>query len=642
MTFASHHSTFDRARAACCFVALSSTILLATSPAFALPQAESAELAAALAPTVLTVDAPIDAVTLYSDAAQVTRRIELPPGVGTFELRVSGMPSILEEYMSARVEGARLLDVRYESVVTAVDASTNPELRETLAQLEGARRTSELVALRLAKLNDQNVLLNSIAQKTATESAREFGSKSLDPEALAKQVAFLDEAREKLIGESMRLNQEARENKAQLAALEARAKSIGGRSRTEHTAVVTIGKSAAGAGVAWLSYRVTDASWTPVYTVRATDVGDDAADALSIEFDARVTQVTGEDWKNVTLTLSTAEPSSLPYPPMVPTKAFEIVPPRDLTRDAKDAAGMDRDGAIANRADPRSTGEPAAGKPGMPGRPGGGGGGFGGGGSGGLSSGGLTGGIIGDPGEDPNRLGVELDAAYEESEESGSAFATYVVQRRVTIPSDQSRETTQRVAAFTLKPEFSYIARPVVTPLVYLKGKARNDSGFRILAGEARLFVGDDSVGAAEIPAIPEGAEATFWFGADARVTARRTLASEETKDDGLFTKSDVTTWRWRVDLSSSLAHATSIVVEDFIPVSRSEPLKFELRDLSSPLSTDADYLKYDRPEGVLRWTVALSGRAADGKPGAATLSWTARRVVPKGAEIREVDPFLP
>ena len=638
MTFAANHSTFDRARAACCFIALSSTALLATSPVFALPQAENAELAAALAPTVLTVDAPIDAVTLYSDAAQVTRRIELPAGVGTFELRVSGMPSILEEYMSARVEGARLLDVRYESVVTAVDASTNPELREILAQLEGARRTSELLALRLAKLNDQNVLLNSIAQKTATESAREFGSKSLDPEALAKQVAFLDEAREKLIAESMRLNQEVRENKAQLAALEARAKSIGGRSRTEHTAVVTIGKSAAGAGVAWLSYRVTDAGWTPVYTVRATDVGDDAADALSIEFDARVTQTTGEDWKNVTLTLSTAEPSSLPYPPRVPTRAFEIVPPRELTRDKSAESGEYGD-AIANRADPRSTGEPAAGKPGMPGRPGGGGGG-GGFGSGGSE--GLTGGIIGDPGEDVNRLGVELEAAYEESEESGSAFATYVVQRRVTIPSNQSRETTQRVAAFTLKPEFSYIARPAVTPLVYLKGKARNDSGFRILAGEARLFVGDDSVGTAEIPAIPEGAEATFWFGADTRVTARRTLVSDETKDDGLFTKSDVTTTRWRVDLSSSLAHATSVVVEDSIPVSRSEPLKFELRDLSSPLSTDADYLRYDRPEGVLRWTIALPSRANDGKPGTAQLSWTARRIVPKGTEIREVNPFRP
>jgi hypothetical protein len=129
-----------------------------------------------------------------------------------------------------------------------------------------------------------------------------------------------------------------------------------------------------------------------------------------------------------------------------------------------------------------------------------------------------------------------------------------------------------------------------VTPLVYLKGKARNDSGFRILAGEARLLVGDDSGRHGGYPCDSEGAEATFWFGADARVTARRTLVSEDTKDDGFFTKSDLTTSRWRVDLSSSLAHATSVVVEDSIPVSRSKALKFELRDLSAPLSTDADY----------------------------------------------------
>jgi uncharacterized protein (TIGR02231 family) len=275
-----------------------------------------------------------------------------------------------------------------------------------------------------------------------------------------------------------------------------------------------------------------------------------------------------------------------------------------------------------------------------PGAPAGGSGG-GGGGFGGMSGGG----ILGEPGEDPNRLGVELESAFEESEESGSSFATYAINRRVTIPSDSSRAVTQRVASFSLKPEFSYIARPVVTARVHLKAKTRNDSGFRILAGEARLFVGDDSVGTADIPAIPEGAEASFWFGADARVSARRTLVSQETKDDGLFTKSDVTTWRWRVDLASSLPHATTIVVEDAIPVSRSEALKFELRDLSTPLSNDAEYLEFARPDGVLRWSVALPGRAAvagkdgaSGKPGAAQLSWTVRRVVPKGVQIREVD----
>ena len=587
--------------------------------AHARPQAANGELetelAEALAPAAIEVDAPVDAVTLYREEAQVTRLLSIPEGVGTFELRVKGMPDIVEESLAARVEGARLLDIRFESVVVAVDASTNPELRDTLAQLELVRRASELVALRMAKLADQNALLNAIAQKTATESARDFGSKSLDPELLARQVAFLDEAREKLIGERMRVTEEERQNSARLAALEARAKALGGRSHTERTAVVTVGKSTHGPATARLTYRVADAGWAPRYTVRANDVGDDAADTLAVEFEATLRQGSGEDWKGVALTLSTAEPSSAPYPPSVPTSAFEVTPP-ETRRDKS----VDVDAGLA---DPRSTGRPPAGA--------GGGGGFG--------SAGLTGGIFGEPGDAPDRLGVRLEAEYAESEESGSSFATYEIQRRVTIPSDGSRTVTQRVASFELKPSFTYIARPIATPRVYLKARTRNDSGFRMLAGEARLFVGDDSVGVADIPAIPEGAEASFWFGADARITARRTLVSQETKDDGLFTKSDVTTWRWRVDLASSLPHATTIVLEDSIPVSRSEPLKFELRDLSAPLSTDAGYLEFDRVDGVLRWEVALPGRSQDGgtgKPGAAHRSWTVRRVVPKGVEIRE------
>jgi hypothetical protein len=44
------------------------------------------------------------------------------------------------------------------------------------------------------------------------------------------------------------------------------------------------------------------------------------------------------------LTLSTAEPSSAPYPPMIPTKAFEIVPPRELG----DAMDKDAGRAVAN------------------------------------------------------------------------------------------------------------------------------------------------------------------------------------------------------------------------------------------------------------------------------------------------------
>ena len=258
----------------------------------------------------LTVDAAITAVTLYRERAMVSRSCALPQEQGTFEVRVEGLPRAIDAgSLSARVEGAKLLDVRYESVTTPVDVATSPELRQAIADLDAAQRAAELLALRMAKLTDQNALLNAIAQKTATESAKDFGSKSLDPEALARQVAFLDESREKLIAQRTVLEGESRRNQAELKALGEKVQALGGKSVQARAAVVTVGKSAPGAATLTVHYLVNGAGWTPDYAVRAVDAGDDAADTLTVEFNAVVMQMTGEDWNDASITLSTAEPT---------------------------------------------------------------------------------------------------------------------------------------------------------------------------------------------------------------------------------------------------------------------------------------------------------------------------------------------
>ena len=54
-----------------------------------------------------------------------------------------------------------------------------------------------------------------------------------------------------------------------------------------------------------VDYLVYDASWTPYYEVRVKDVNE----PLSLVYSARVKQCSAEDWDNVRLTLSTADPS---------------------------------------------------------------------------------------------------------------------------------------------------------------------------------------------------------------------------------------------------------------------------------------------------------------------------------------------
>ncbi len=54
-----------------------------------------------------------------------------------------------------------------------------------------------------------------------------------------------------------------------------------------------------------LSYTVTNSGWVPSYDLRATD----ASSPIALTYKASVYQTTGEDWKNVKLTLSTGNPT---------------------------------------------------------------------------------------------------------------------------------------------------------------------------------------------------------------------------------------------------------------------------------------------------------------------------------------------
>jgi hypothetical protein len=444
-------------------------------PAFiaAAPALAQAELAP---PAEVALNAPITAVTLYRGRAMVTRTTALPDGQGSFEVRIAGLPpSIDAGSLSARVTGAKVLDVRYSETMLETDAATGTDIRGATKALEEARRTAARQEMQWRMLDQQADLLNAVSAKTAGEAGKDFGSKNLDPAALAAQIKFIGQAREELINQRLALEAARTATNDQIKSLEAKLRALGGRTNIAREAIVTVGKSQAGTATLALSYLVNDAAWAPRYAVRATDAGDDALDLVVIELNAEIMQRSGEDWKDVTLTLSTAEPGRRPAPPEVEPEFLAVAPP------------------------------PTEGRPSGPG-----GGGYGGG-RGGFG----TGGIIGDPGADPGKPGSidgekMYDAAFADAAATGGAIVNYTIPRKVTVQSDSSRTRSQRVASFDLKPEFTHVVHPIADSTVYLRAKARNTTGTQLVAGEARLFVGDDSVGLAEFPEVAPGAEMTL------------------------------------------------------------------------------------------------------------------------------------
>lgn len=561
----------------------------------------------------VAADAAIREVTLYQGRAMVSRTADSPAREGLFELRFEQLPAALDPatlqatVTSAR-GGAKLLDVRYEETVTPSDVTNNPELRAAIERLEAARRESEALAMRMAAVNDRYTLLNSIRQKTATESAKDFGSKSLDPEALAKQIAFLDATQAQLIADRVKLDAELRSNTDAINALQAKVNALGGQTKIERTAIVTVGQSIAQSAEVTLRYLVVNAGWQPRYAVRA----DVEAGALTIEYDADIRQATGEDWTDVRLTLSTAQPTQKAAPGEVPPSYVDVfVPPQEMQ-----AAGF-ADGSAGEGGMRRK-----AGRPGLPGSTGG-------------------------PGGDPDYFGAPAPSAGapamdapmnaalalrfdDASAVQSGTVVSYPLPRAISIPSDGQRSRKQRIATVDTKPAFVHVARPLVESAVYLKAVGANASPYQFLAGPATVFLGGDSVGATTLPDLAPGAEMTFWLGTDRRIEAKRVLVKKGTSERGVFGKSDETRWDFRVDLTSTDTKPVTVELVDRMPVSRNEQIKIELKDLSQPLATDAKYVADGKPQGILQWIVQLPARTDAGKPAARSVSWSVVLSKPK------------
>src|SRR5262249_57265946 len=78
-----------------------------------------------------------------------------------------------------------------------------------------------------------------------------------------------------------------------------------GPSRTERDAVIVVDKKNEAPARVRLNYLVDAASWRPEYKFRA---GKNEKEPVQLEYLAAVMQQSGEDWKDVGLTLSQAPP----------------------------------------------------------------------------------------------------------------------------------------------------------------------------------------------------------------------------------------------------------------------------------------------------------------------------------------------
>lgn len=455
----------------------------------------------------------ITEVTVYRNGASIKRTAHVTLEAGNNEIALKGVSNHIDAN-SLRIEGsgdATILSVNYqnnfldEHTASAEEKHLQTELDTLQARLEHIQNEHAALdeELQVLKANEKIPASNQSSFVDELEDAADFYRKrGTDTRDVLMQVM----AKEKVLDERIKkLND-------QINTIKNKNDNPGGQ-----IVVVLSANSAGGADIDF-SYFVNGASWRPVYALRAGK----QANNVTMDYNAMVRQSTGENWKEVKLILSTANPTITPTVPKLETVYTQQLQSRVMLDHDNTTTGAD----FYKQA--------------------------------------------------PMSKALNT-TALQTSVEQNMTSTSFEINMNYSIPSDNI-EKSITIQQHTLPAQFSYLAVPKLSTDAFLQAKITDWGNYNLLPGEANIFL--DNAYAGKSYLNPTGTEDTLdiSFGVDKRITLKRTRVKDYSKKQ-LLGSNRTDEYGFEIRVRNTKQIAVNIRIQDQIPVSTSKEVEVELKE---------------------------------------------------------------
>lgn len=503
---------------------------------------------AASAPGV-PLDAPIVNVTVFPDRALVTRSGSIGLPAGVTEVVIPNLAAnLLDESLqvSARADGKlTILDVR-----SATGFSPPVGMERVQPLLDRKKKLEESIAgagMRLSVLQQQRNFLTRIEEvSTAPRPEGDLPT----PEEWSKLMVFFQGKLADLLPRIHEEEKRKKEIEEELTSVNRQISQTRGAERTAtKQAVVRVATTdpieAAGFS---LTYVVMNAGWRPNYNLRV----ESDEKAILLDYQAMVHQQTGEDWSDISLSLSTARPALGGTPPELGQWNLDVWQPR-----------------------------PAAA-----------------------------------PMQMPLRRAGESLAFGDGREMADADFATAVVEAsltavnlrvpaRVSIPADGQPHRVG-VTNLSLEGDFYYTVVPKLSPFAFLQSRVTYEGEAPLLAGNASIFMDGNLVGQSRLSRIEPNEEFEVPLGVDEAIRVERKLLRRFVEQRGLISKTTRTRFEFQTIITNNRRTAERIIMNDHVPLSQHERIKVDILEISGGKPDD------EKP-GHYTWELNLApGRKAE------------------------------
>ena len=535
-------------------------------------------LAAALgAAEVKTDGAAITQVTVYADRAEVVRTFKGRLEAGEQTLVFDRLPGATR-LDQLRVEGRgafTLVDIRPETIQTKEVA--NAQVRALQDALKAQDLRQQALNQTEARLTFQKSALDKMLARLTT-AGKESANPEMDPLKWAAFLDFQDKQLAEVDRQLLALQTDREAVRAEVDRLNRELGALRGNERRSRLlAKVNLDVRQAGEVEVNLSYLVRGPSWSPSYDMRA----DTKAKTLEVTYRAEVRQATGEDWRGVSLRLSTAQPGLAGREPKMD--------PWFLTKaEAVAFAGTVSGGLVVNgRAENRIQmfNEVK------------------------LMGNSMT--TSGVAGSDPLKRMEAMDERRASVQASGTA-ATFVIDRKSDILAD-NKPAQVTVMRESFPAYFRHTCVPKLSPFVYLKAKAVNKTGFTFLPGPTAVFLDGAFVAQANLDLVPSGQDFWTYLGVDQGVSVERKVLARREETTGVFGKKTLRTVFDQVfKLKNGKATDIELVLWDQVPASNHEDIKVVFEE--PRYEKDTDDLKLNESK-FLEWRLPLKAGAKQDLP---------------------------
>jgi uncharacterized protein (TIGR02231 family) len=297
-----------------------------------------------------------------------------------------------------------------------------------------------------------------------------------------------------------------------------------------------------------VNYVMANAGWYPVYDLRAINT----KSPMQLSYKANVFQSTGEEWKNVKLKLSTANPNQSGLKPELSSWFLDFYQPV--------AMGYLSDKKKAARA------------------------------------------MAAAPAMEMAKLDAEMAAPV------ASSVADYVstIQTSLNTEFDISlpytvvsaaKATTVDIRNYEMKSDYVYSVAPKLDNDAFLLARATGWEEFSLLPGEANIFFEGTFVGKSFIDPNNIKDTLSISLGRDKRIVVKREKLKDLTSRNFVgSTKKE--SYSYEISVRNSKSESIKIVVEDQVPISQNTQIDVSLQN--------AGGAKYNKTNGKLVWELDL------------------------------------